>query len=461
MITGQKESKLKQLIYNFYCDFLELYKKNHPEFIISEKRIYTHIEDIPVTGSNPTIDLLSANYYYENIEEIKGLESFKKIIQYIEEPRKSDSKDENTPRGEFIQQGSAASNAMELDGAAIYLIVKEIFESENQPSFQFKWNFNPCKITDINLDEDVILRRIKNPSKPLQTEKFFYLLQNFEIESTHLKLRIGTKEIEVRKLSNKEKSLIMNGVYSGTRNIQTDILSIKTAFISSHLLNENEVKRIIALFRIFKAGDFRLYGIGQFKKLGTREYIEVNVFDTIIERPLVLDGKLVEFDKTYKVAKSEIKKIKTMFEKYYEELKSFEFACEFLSLLHATNDEVKIPIIFYILESFFPNIKGENTYRLSTSIARLLKENYEFSQTIRDCYKLRSDIVHGDKTGLPKKIAKIPNSNASKCSNIQEVGTQLELIMRRTWMEILKRNLHSEKDIEAAIFKINQTKKVA
>ena len=456
-MSKQKETNLKQLFHNFYCDVLEQYQKKNPKCGMSQQMIFKTTQNGYEVSGNPKIYLLSASYYFDNKNEIQQLESFKKIIQYIKkssEILKNDSICSGSPNEKNIGKPMYKVSGIESSyGASIYLIAKEIFENHNKTSVQIKWDFEPCKLGEMKFDKDILLFRLKNKDNFLPTEKYFYFLQNFEIENNYFELQIGKNKIKAKRLSDEEKSLMINSSHFGSEDLSMDADSIKTALVSNDLLDQNEIKIVIALLRVFKAGEFRVYAIGELKKeLNKKKSMKINTFANAVEK--ALGAKSAFFHETYKLTKSEAKSFKNLFQKAYKEMALFEFASESLSLLHTTDDKFKIPIIFYVLESFFPKVTSENSYRLSYCIAKILKKPYSFSRTVIDLYTLRSKIVHGDKQStLIKIIKKISKKDGTQCSNIQECTNLLESIMRDTWKQILKRKLHTKEDIEAEILK--------
>jgi hypothetical protein len=453
----QKVPNLKQLFYNFYCDVLELYKKNQPKTGMSQQMSFKTTENGYEVSGTPKIHLLSASYYFDNTQEIQRLNSFKAIVNYINnspEILKTDSICSSSPDENNVGEPMYKVLGTESSyGASIYIIAKEIFENHNNTSVQIKWDFKPCKLKDVKFDKDILLFRLKNKHSFLPTEKYFYYLQNFEIENSYFELQVGEKKVKLKQLSDEEKSLMINSSHFGSEDLSMDAGSIKTALVSNDLLDQNDVKKIITLLRVFKEGEFRVYAIGELKKeLNKKKSIKINTFANVVEK--ALGAKSAFFHKTYKLDKNEVKSFKKLFHGAYEDMPSFEFPSECLGLLHTTDDKFKIPIIFYILESFFPKINTENTYRLAHCITKILKKPYSFSETVRNFYTLRSKIVHGDKQNtLTKTIKKIQKENGEPCSSIQECVKLLEFIMRETWKQVLKRKLHTKEDIEAEIFK--------
>jgi hypothetical protein len=456
MVTNNQKN-LKELFYNFYCDILALYNNEKPKYYFSNVGNFKSEENGCSVSTDARIRLLSCSYYFDNSEKIQKLQSFKNIVKYIKSNNGILNSDGviSAPADKKIV-GKKRYEVWGIDycfGPSIYLIAQQIFENYNKSTIEINWNLEPVKINKINLNKSVLLFKLKNEHSFLPTDKYYYYIQNFTIDKKFFNLNLDKKIIQLKKLSDREKTLFINGNHFGPEDLSMDISSINTAIISKVRLSDVEIKNILTLLRLFKTGKFRLYAVGELKSELNKEKITyVNTFASIIEKPL--KNKTPSFNEEYSLNENEISIIKRFFKNNYSKIsENFEFAIECLSLLHSLDDKYKLPYIFFILESFFKKIKSENTYRLSYNMAKILKKSFSFTKTIRDFYNLRSDVVHGNsQSELDKKISKIKNEEQS-FNDIKECVDFLEDIMKQVWKEILEKELYKKDiNIEESLF---------
>lgn len=454
-INNQK--KLKELFYNFYCDILILYGDKKPKYNISQVGNFKSEENGCSISTDARICLFSCSYYFDNKDKIHNLLSFKKIICYIKnspEILEKDSICSDSPNKENIgKKFYKVVGIEESFGTSIYLVARQIFENYNKSIIEINWDLEPVKINRINLDKSVLLFKLKNKHGFLPVNKYYYYIQNFTIDKG-FDLKLGKKVIQLKKLSDQEKTLFINGDYFGPEDLSMDISSIDIAIISEARLNDIEIKNILTLLRLFKTGEFRLYAIGELKsELNKKEIIHINTFANIIEKSL--KNKMPFFNNKYSLNKNEINIIKKFFEDNYSKIsENFEFAIECLSLLHSLDDKYKLPYIFFIIESFFKEIDSELNYRLSYCIAKILKKPFSFTKVIRNLYGLRGNVVHGNsQEELNKKIIKIKNESGESFNNITECVDFIEDVMREIWKEILEKELYkNDINIEKSLF---------
>ena len=450
------EKNLKKLFYDFYCDILRLYNNKKPKHYLSDVGNFESQKNGYSISTNKKIRLCSCSYYFENKNKIRELTSFKKIVYYIRNSLEilesdlicSDSPDKKNIGKKFYK----VVGIEESFGASIYSVATKIFETYNKSIIDINWDLKPAEINKINLDESALLFELKNKHSFSPTDKYYYYMQNFAIDKSFFNLKLDKKIIQLKKLSDKEKTLLINVSHFGSENLIVDIGTIDVAIISKVRLNDIEIKNILTLLRLFSAGEFRLYAIGESKKgFDNKEtLIRLNTFANIVEKPLI--EKCFSLHREYHLNQKETRAVKKFFKDNYSKISNFEFANECLNLLHSLDDKYKMPYIFFILESFFEKIKSENTYRLSYSMSKILKKSFDFSKTIRDLYDLRGDVVHGNgQIKLDKKSSKIKNEGRP-FNNMKECVDFLEDTMRQLWKEILKKDLYKKRDIEESIF---------
>jgi len=452
---AKKTSKdIQLLFYNFYSELLTLFSKKHPKHFVSKDGKFKKIKGGYEVSSKPKIRLYSCSYYFDNKAKIQKLQSFKEVVEYIKSRSdilKKDSVISDSPDKSNIGKPLyEVSGIADSYGPSIFAIAKEIFETYNNSKVVTKWDFNAKELEKIKLDKAGIEFKLNNKYSFLPVKKYYYLLENFSVNKTTT-LDIDGVKTKLKKLTDLERSLIINSTKSGPEDDTGDIGYIETAIVSEALLKEESISNLLALLRIFKEGEFRLKAIGELNTEITRcPRLKLNSYAKGLEKGLKLGNPF--FHQKYELTAVLLAEFKKFYKKNRSKMGKYGFAKECLSLLHATDDKFKIPIIFYILESFFPKVTSENTYRLSYCISKILNKPYDFTTNVKLLYKLRSDIVHGNtKSELSKTIKKIKKMDDTPCSNLNNTLKVLEKIMRTVWKNILDNEYDLEK-IEEIVY---------
>jgi hypothetical protein len=451
------KKKLNTLFYNLYCDILALYEKNKPKFYYGSHYIFKTESNGHSVISEPIIKLLAISYYWDHKQDIHALSSFKKIVNYIKSSKEILNSDGviTAPADKKII-GKRRYEVWGIDycfGPAIYSITQDLFECYNRPKINgecIKWNFLSVDSDKFNYKNDIPISRLIHKNCFIPAQKYYYFLQNFKINKS-FKIKYKSKDITFKKLTDREKTLFLNSRLFGPENLSHDISSISTALIFDDWLKKEEAKNILAILRLCKSGQFRLYALAEVREdiIGKKKFT-LNTYANFVERPLakkilVLGGKNLN--------NSEIKKFKLFFKNNIDKMSKFKFGTECLNRLHSLDDEYKIPFIFFILESFFKNINQELSFRLSYCITKILNKPYEFTKIIQKLYGLRGTIVHGGTASeLDNKIKKIKNKQGKVLfNNVKDCSNFLENIMKESWKIILDKELY-DKDIEKEIF---------
>ena len=310
---------------------------------------------------------------------------------------------------------------------------------------------SPVKKELFTIDFEKLLSHI-NPDK--DSRLYYYLLFNFEIPEDEL-LLMTKPRISLKKISNVEKSKILDSLGLFIKEIDDRIFNIDTAIYSTKRLKRGEIYNALALLRLFKPGEFQYLDNGvMIYDTFTNEYNFSYIHSVQTEGEINKPYPFCTRDK-WTIDKTEIRSLKVFFRDNFYKIQheSFDFAIECLTILHTLDYKYRIPVIFYIIESFFKNIKTEVTYRIKNVISKILEKDYQFSENMKVLYQIRSDIVHGNtEANILKTLRKIKLEDNGTLSKIDDGYKYLERIMRDLWCKILSDGLFSCENIEERYF---------
>lgn len=421
-LIAQDKNKFKKLIYNFYCELLELYEKNH--LVI---RFFDYIVSDDVGCSYQQRPRALDSYFYnQHKEEVESLTSFVALLQFCE-------------------------NKLVVDDVFslkhnLYDIGQDLFNKYNLESklpSNYKLNFNPISLEKLIFNSLENLESLGASTQNWKNKKIYYCLEMFDVYED-IVISLKEEKIFIKKLNNEEKTELLSADFMRTVSMR-DSLFFSSAIISSRELENNELENILVLLRIYKEGDFRccyvakiIDGIVEKKcwyMMGTTDLHE----QSYRERKEVMTRSLYEVDLLGN------KEISKFFNENLEKINDYSFAVSCLNSLYFLDEQFKIPQAFYILESFFPQIDSELNYRLSLYLTKLLKQDYDFGKKIKFLYDLRSKIVHGSYS----KDRKNPKKDKSKRDfwdyyekyfnkDIAQANDFILDVVRRVWKEFLK-----------------------
>jgi hypothetical protein len=408
-LTTQDKEKFKDLVYNFYCDLLKLYEKNR--LVI---RFFDYIVSDDVGCSYQQKPKALNSYFYNQYKgEVESLTSFIALLQ-------------------FCEDNLAVIDVFSLKHN-LYDIGQDLFNKYNLESnlpSNYKLNFNPVSSEKLIFNSLENLEVLGLSTQDWKNKKIYYCLEMFDVYEDIVILFKG-EEIFIKRLSNEEKTELLSADFMRTVSMR-DSLFFGSAIVSPRELENNELENILALLRIYQEGDFRCCYVAKIVDGIVEKKCWYMMGTTDLHEQSYKECKEVMTRSLYEVNLLENVEINKFFSENLEKIDDYPFAVSCLNSLYFLDEQFKIPQAFYILESFFPNIKSELSFRLVLYITKLLKENHNFSQRLSVLYDLRSKIVHGNSKERDKNLKKNFDGKI-------EVANDFILdVVRRVWKVFLK-----------------------
>ncbi|NRA53059.1 MAG: hypothetical protein HRU23_02840 [Gammaproteobacteria bacterium] len=110
--------------------------------------------------------------------------------------------------------------------------------------------------------------------------------------------------------------------------------------------------------------------------------------------------------------------------------------------------QLKIPLLFFVIESFFSDVQSEVSFRVPLYITNLLNEDDNFRGTLKKLYDVRSKVAHGDLKEADKIISKLYKNGNLSSSGFSGATIYLDNIVNRLWIRLLDLNWNPAKSAE-------------
>jgi hypothetical protein len=134
-------------------------------------------------------------------------------------------------------------------------------------------------------------------------------------------------------------------------------------------------------------------------------------------------------------------------------LSHMDICCEYYNYSKVSPKHLQIPTAFIAIESVFPNSSHGKQNTLAKLFSYLLDEDAKFGELVKKYYRIRNNIVHGNREG-ERKIREQIAKDHSRAPNLNQ-------ILQNIFVELAERNWNPSKDMhelkQAANKKIHAT----
>ncbi|MDH5931494.1 hypothetical protein [Vibrio splendidus] len=397
----------------------EVFKSLYKEFIDYLNKTGLSNRVLSVMGGKPTIDFQCTVQSMGGIE--KALETLSSLPSYHTLVKLTS----------VIQKVSEEEVEKEKYGLFTY-IFSEVANCVTPP--QTTYIFTKGKdLSTLSLDEKrlshAILRAVTSNSCIERHSKYLLVFENVHIESD---IRIN-EDINLIRLSKDEVTKKLANRYDSERTWSR----VYSAFeISEAILNKKELIPILStLLKLYKKGDVRYKLIVQEAHHLIRGDIYVNHQNSYSELDYYENAPAVRDDawRQYSIKNSEIQDFTTFINENITPMMNMSHSCQMYNMVFSSPLHLRIPLLFFVIESFFADVNSEVVFRISLYVTVLLQENESFRKKIKDLYHVRSCIAHGDLAGAQKKI------KAMQISGFTGATEQVEDILNSLWKVLLVR----------------------
>lgn len=320
-------------------------------------------------------------------------------------------------------------------------LFSEVANCVNPP--QISYNFTNGKgLSTLDLDEVRLSHAILNAVNPSscieRNNKYLLIFENLNITSD---IKIN-EDINLIKLSRDEVNEKLAGRYDPERKWAR----VYSAFeISETFLSNNELIPVLStLLRLYKKGDVRFKFIAQDAHHLIRGNIYVSHKNSYSELDYYENAPSVRGDawRQYLISESESQEFANFISQNLTPMLSMSHSCQMYNMVFSSPLHLRIPLLFFVIESFFSDVNSEVVFRIALYLTVLLQETEHFRKRIKDLYHVRSCIAHGDLAGAQKKI------KSMKLSGFTGAAEQVEEILNKLWKVLLDKKWKPSKSAE-------------
>lgn len=329
-----------------------------------------------------------------------------------------------------------------------YGLVQYIFSDIYNEAFNVHPNYNIApKPAKFPFDNKATLRALKNTvcyqDFCVETNEELLIFEHLEIESSfeipELFLFNKIAPSQIKKRLHNDWSLV------NTSSITTEIK------LHQKLHSQEDIAPILSsLLKLYKQADVRF--IGDYKE--EFHFVKGVIYakkqgEKYLEHPLtkdaitkyMLSGDIGDFSK---FISTNITKMRGMLQ-----------SCKMYNMSVSSPKELRVPLYFFVIESFFSDVQSEVSFKIPLYVTKLLNENYDFMENLKFLYGIRSKISHGDLDGATKDIVKRNNQGKISYRTIDGSVNDLNEIVVTLWHRLLEIDWNpknSSKDIVKYIF---------
>lgn len=311
-------------------------------------------------------------------------------------------------------------------------IFSEVANCVNPPQATYIFT-NGKDLSTLNLDEKrlshAILNAVTSGTCIEKHRKYLLVFENVQIEED---IRIN-EDINLIRLNKNE----VNDKLADRYDTERKWSRVHSAFeLSETALNNKELIPVTStLLRLYKKGDVRYKLIAQEAHHLIRGDIYVNHQNSYSELDYYENAPSVRDDawRQYFIKKAESQDFATFINENITPMMSMSHSCQMYNMVFSSPLHLRIPLLFFVIESFFADVNSEVVFRISLYVTVLLQESESFRKKIKNLYHVRSCIAHGDLAGAQKKI------KAMKISGFTGATEQVEDILNRLWKVLLEK----------------------
>ncbi len=317
-------------------------------------------------------------------------------------------------------------------GLALYLFpmyLNELFRLEKTLDGRLR----PIGVMEyVPVDKDLLVEYLQNTVMPdvllLDTKSYILLFNHLYVEEGG---SLVEDNFELITLSDFEKSKIeREGFLLKT---DTNCAIVASNFENSEDINIDAIGTSIRLFKKCKIqyiGTFRLYR-NVFQGNSYRETIATGTRENT-EHVCVKRQPL-------EIRKDEITNFKQLFNSCLSSGSTMLYSFKLFNLKDGVKPEVRLPILFFALESLFDDVDSEVTFRISLYVSKILGESAEYTSNLKLLYALRSKIAHGGGS-LDKTLEKLHRSEFIPEANLDSAVDKTEDIVVRLFVKLTSEN---------------------
>lgn len=264
----------------------------------------------------------------------------------------------------------------------------------------------------------------------IRREKYLVIFENLKIQSDYdvhgsLKLvRLNNETIRTKMVKRQEPAVDWARVHCA---FETD-----EAFVTDH----NAVAMLSTLLRLFRPGDIRFKAIRQEADHFIKGQIYISHKNTISETDYYEHTPLGNLQ--YLVTDQDSSDLIEFINTNWDKMQKMAHSCQFYNIIGSSQVQLRLPLLFFVIESFFADIKTEVKFRISLYVTKILGEDDGLFNLLKKLYDIRSSIAHGDMAAAQNSITNLHKKGLISMPSFQGVNECLLDIVNRLWIRLLE-----------------------
>ena len=210
--------------------------------------------------------------------------------------------------------------------------------------------------------------------------------------------------------------------------------------------DDNFIVRLMSSLRTFKQGDVRYLNVLQ----GCEDFVREIVYRN---HRMATSSKDYHEETAYfgtrapqlpDVKEDETGALKSHIKSFIEGSKDMIFCCNYFNKAMIAAEHIRLPMMFFALESCFPDKSEEKSKKMAQFTAVCLGKDDKFVEVMKLFYDLRSSVVHGDE----KEYGRIQRKLAREHPEVPSRVETLKHILVDLFVALAARNWKPKRDIK-------------
>lgn len=412
-----KETSLSDDFKSLYCEFISY---------INQSGFSNRV--LIIVGGKPSIDFQftigAMGGIGKALEIFTSLPSYSKVVEktaYLQNISQDEVTDTNY--GIFAYLFSDIANAL----------------TPPQANYIFS---NANNLSDMVLDDMRLSRAIANALDPYpcieRENKYLIVFDNLQIDSD---IRINN-DINLIKLDRCDVQEKFESRYDDPHSWGRVLSAFEVS--EEHLKNESFIPALSSLIRLYKKGDIRFNHVAQKANHLFRGEIYIDYKNSYGENEYYEHAPSTRNDawRQYLICDDERLEFAKFISSNLNSMSNMSYSCHIYNMVYSSPLHLRIPLLFFVIESFFADVTSEVVFKISLYITLLLQEDISFMKKVKNLYDIRSCVAHGDLANAKHKI------NKMKLIGFSDANDVVETILNNLWKVLLVKEWIPSKSAE-------------
>lgn len=383
---------------------------------------------LAVVDRKPTIDfqftIQSMGSIDKALEILTALPSYSKVVELTAK-----------------LQGVTEDEVRKTQYGLFAYLFSDIANCVNPPQVSYVFSKSQ-NLSSLCIDEErlskAILEATNSGSCIERKNNYLIVFENLQIESD---IKIN-EEVTLIRLSRADVDSKFANRYDSDKNWERVYSAFEVS--DDYLNNDKFIPVISTLLRLYQKGDVRFKLVAQRAHHLIRGDIYINHRNVHSELDYYEHTPYVRDDawRQYRINEAKNSEFAKFISENLLPMMKMSHSCQMYNMVSSSPLHLRIPLLFFVIESFFSDVSSEVVFRVALYVTVILEEDVVFKKRVNDLYHVRSCIAHGDLAAAKAKIQRMKLSGFSGATEL------VEEILHKLWKELLVREWKPNKSNE-------------